>query len=397
MDRTKEQVLNRINENLEEFKNWGKFLVMEAEREIIIQLCEKFKKRVEEKMLTSLVDDWLFYDISVQPDGIELGIWNCEEINFDSDGEISEMSCVKEKTVKEWLRRGKIRCGVKKDGDWLIPELAERPGRKYRSVIYRWESVPFLEGGLNIDLKDSKGIYLHQGENGKIDRSVFLENSVMKISLNKKECERLEYQLLQNPKAKVEELEDRLIFTQSSRRIETNEHLDKMVKKLKQVENENEEESEKEPLLGYGPIVVRKGKYKGRIGYYEDDITDTKAMVYFGDMFTTNGYYEISHRYLSNNITISELVERLLTLNSDIAKFSLENIYPQKHIEYLAECLLAERLLTERYHSAMWETPTKDLTFARCLTTDLLNAGYQVFFADWSLKLYGGSVVKIKI
>lgn len=141
MDRTKEQVLNRINENLEEFKNWGKFLVMEAEREIIIQLCEKFKKRVEEKMLTSLVDDWLFYDISAQPDGIELGIWNCEEINFHSDGEISEMSCVKEfsvlkmqctylttqeyackvnvkeKTVKEWLRRGKIRCGVKKDGD----------------------------------------------------------------------------------------------------------------------------------------------------------------------------------------------------------------------------------------------------------------------------------------
>lgn len=224
LDRTKEQVLSRINENLEEFENPDKFLAMEAEREIIIQLCEKFKKRVEEKMLPSLVDDWLFYDISAQPDGIELGIWNCEEINFHSDGEISEMSCVKEfsvlkiqctylttqeyarkvnvkeKTVKEWLRRGKIRSGVKKDGDWLIPELAERPGRKYRSVIYRWESVPFLEGGLNIDLKDSKGIYLHQGENGKIDRSVFLENSVMKISLNKKECERLEYQLLQNPK-----------------------------------------------------------------------------------------------------------------------------------------------------------------------------------------------------
>lgn len=99
LDRTKEQVLSRINENLEEFENPDKFLAMEAEREIIIQLCEKFKKRVEEKMLPSLVDDWLFYDISAQPDGIELGIWNCEEINFHSDGEISEMSCVKEFSV----------------------------------------------------------------------------------------------------------------------------------------------------------------------------------------------------------------------------------------------------------------------------------------------------------
>ena len=41
-------------------------------------------------------------------------------------------------TVRQWIRRGKIRNAVKNGREWLIPELTELPGRGYTSAIYMW-------------------------------------------------------------------------------------------------------------------------------------------------------------------------------------------------------------------------------------------------------------------
>ena len=35
-----------------------------------------------------------------------------------------------------------------------------------------------------------------------------------------------------------------------------------------------------EKITNYGPILIRKGPYKGRIGYYDDTDMDDKLIVY---------------------------------------------------------------------------------------------------------------------
>ena len=422
MDTTKEKVLKRIVENIEEFEDPEQFIASDEMRKTILQLCRRFQEQVEEKVLPGLTDNWLFYDIVVEMDGIELGIWCCKEIEFDGDGEIISLTAereisvlktqckyltiqefaqkmnVKERTVNDWIRRGKIRSAVESDGGWKIPEITERPGRKYQDVFYSWKPDRFVDELKNSDLKGSRGIFLHQEKDNGIVGIVHWEKDRKKVNLSKQECERLEYQMIKNPSVQVINSEDPIIFTPTLRAAEENKFLEEMTRKLNKMEADQKEKTEKDSVLRYGPVVVRKGRYKGRIGDYDDDATSTKAIVYFGDMFTTTGYYEIPYGYLSSEITVSELVERISVLKQEISGFSLENRCPQEHIESLAECLLAERILTEKYHSAMWETPTKDLKlfvacnskdliFARCLVTDLRNAGYQVFLAEWSLKL----------
>lgn len=74
MDTTKEKVLKRIVENIEEFEDPEQFIASDEMRKTILQLCRRFQEQVEEKVLPGLTDNWLFYDIVVEMDGIELGI-----------------------------------------------------------------------------------------------------------------------------------------------------------------------------------------------------------------------------------------------------------------------------------------------------------------------------------
>lgn len=71
--------------------------------------------------------------------------------------------------------------------------------------------------------------------------------------------------------------------------------------------------------LEYGPVIVTRGKYKGRIGCYDDE-EGQKAYVYWGDMVETlDSCVTIRKSYLSNNITTYDLVQRSKTLINQIA------------------------------------------------------------------------------
>jgi hypothetical protein len=57
--------------------------------------------------------------------------------------------------------------------------------------------------------------------------------------------------------------------------------------------------------LEYGSVLITKGKYKDKIGYYDDDDCDTdKAIVYLGEPFTSD-YILINPKYLVNIPSIS--------------------------------------------------------------------------------------------
>lgn len=60
--------------------------------------------------------------------------------------------------------------------------------------------------------------------------------------------------------------------------------------------------------IDYGPVIVTKGKYKGRIGCYDDD---QYVYVYWGDMVSVlDSCVRIRKSSISGNITTYDLVNR---------------------------------------------------------------------------------------
>lgn len=50
--------------------------------------------------------------------------------------EYARLNDIEEVTVRQWIRRGKIRAAVKRGGEWRIPKITETPKRGYTSVRY---------------------------------------------------------------------------------------------------------------------------------------------------------------------------------------------------------------------------------------------------------------------
>lgn len=56
--------------------------------------------------------------------------------------EYAEMNSVTETTVRQWIRRGKLRRAKKQGRDWIIPSIYERPIRGFVNVIYFIGNLP---------------------------------------------------------------------------------------------------------------------------------------------------------------------------------------------------------------------------------------------------------------
>lgn len=56
----------------------------------------------------------------------------------------------------------------------------------------------------------------------------------------------------------------------------------------------------KKEVLDYGPVIVTKGKYKGKVGYYDDD-EGWRAMVYFGGSLMSGTCVAIDPSYLKQH------------------------------------------------------------------------------------------------
>ena len=248
--------------------------------------------------------DWWFYSYNFTRFGIELDMCHCEEIVFESKDiytMTAELHGVQSVTVRQWIRRGKLRAIKKQGRDWLIASIAEKPSRKYKPVIYEWDNIdramyktfPFL-----------KGINTLQISQNADDKSVYdiLLGGRIGLKLKSSECEKLELALLALDDIKVEE--------------------DIIVNPIK-VCLDKETSSQKEGIkdkkeagnLVYGPVMITAGKHKGRIGIYDDEDEDASgeplAIVYLGNMLSTIRYEFIPFEYLSDQITTPALMNRV--------------------------------------------------------------------------------------
>lgn len=192
-------------------------------KKIVLQLCEQFKKSVSKAQLPKVTDNWC-YKYEFTYDSIKLILCSCDNIEIDKDGELSSMTVTNEYelicvqcdylsveqyakiqnvlpgTVRQWIRRGKLRGAKKKDRDWSIPTLQKKPARGYESVEYSFETLP---ENIYINfpyLRMSKSIRICQDNSNKSNflcvLNNFAERTVMSVELTKPEVEKLELLLI---------------------------------------------------------------------------------------------------------------------------------------------------------------------------------------------------------
>ena len=217
----------------------------EGKRKVLLTLCTQFRKELVDRDLQPLNNKWFFYDYDIKNDSIELSLYKCNKIEFDNDNEISsmetqleytiaEVKCdylsveeyakqydVTDTTVRQWIRRGKLRTAKKKGRDWIIPALADKPKRGFESVTYFWNLLPIEAINRFPYLKDCNSIYIYQDE---LDKKLFhcvtyLPGNVTgeRIDLTVKARESLETCLIGMPGIKMEDFNNCIKYVPEKR------------------------------------------------------------------------------------------------------------------------------------------------------------------------------------
>lgn len=188
-------------------------------------LLDRFSKAVQQAVLFERLEDKWFYELSISYRGASLmlihasdcWIGDCGGVTVTTDQaytlvnvkgktltveEYADAYGVNVGTVRQWIRRGKIRTAIKAGKEWRIPEMTDMVERGYQSAVYMWfdplgdlpEEYEFLRKYstvlINQDTKDrTKFIvtFAAQGVEAKM------------ATYDTKERERLELLLIANP------------------------------------------------------------------------------------------------------------------------------------------------------------------------------------------------------
>lgn len=160
---TKEQLLNSIKKCREEYAQAAispKPAHSAAFYEILDALLEKFYWKVCGTTLPEPLPDWWSYSCRITAAGIQLSLDHCDWSGGGNSfmcwcgekltllevpakrltvSEFAELYDIEVVTVRQWIRRGKIRSAIKLGKEWRIPELAEvSKSRSYTSCRYNW-------------------------------------------------------------------------------------------------------------------------------------------------------------------------------------------------------------------------------------------------------------------
>lgn len=190
-----------------------------------IKLMNQFYKKIEETVLFERLEDFWYYSIGIDSSGASLSLvytpkcWRNDKgtitvtvgqelsllrvrAGFLSVNQYAEEYGVSLVTVRQWIRRGKLRSAIKVGNTWVIPELTDLPGRGYQSASYAYngrlsdvpEEYEFLQGYtcviINQDMADKQMFEVILAAGNKEPKH---------MTLDTKEREKLELYLISNP------------------------------------------------------------------------------------------------------------------------------------------------------------------------------------------------------
>jgi excisionase family DNA binding protein len=197
-----------------------------------LQLCKKFLAKLEKCRLPELApSDWQFYDYEIFGDAIELNLCSTDtdmelsedgkdismmnstvestllrvESNYVSIEQFAEIQEVTPLTVRNWIRKGKLRYArLSGNGEWLIPSTEVKPSRAYDFV--QWTLLEPLKIDEFPLVAASEVISIHKDyENKSMYKCSFchFQNKFLQdMELTRNNVEELEYALIASGKAK---------------------------------------------------------------------------------------------------------------------------------------------------------------------------------------------------
>ena len=189
-------------------------------------LINRFRAKVDKCVFPEKLEDWWYYTYDVMETGVKLSLEHAGSCDLDDEGfpdfiwvdtsfellhikaelltveQYAQSYGVTTTTVRQWIRRGKIRTAVKQGNEWRIPELAEVRERGYKNVQYHWDE--FLTGFPEeyAFINDYNLVSLWQNDERKDLFDVAFSGKGKEervIQMDQKEREKLELLLISNP------------------------------------------------------------------------------------------------------------------------------------------------------------------------------------------------------
>ena len=203
---------------------------------LLKELIREFKRKLAITVLPNHLEDWWRYTYEISHRGVRLYIEHINTIwleegteNLDEETvdqvflllshdakmltveEYARLYDVEPVTVRQWIRRGKLREAEKVGKEWRISELTDVPGRaRYEPATYKWittlsgvpEEFAFLADFTSIDIRKREGNVTDT--NPEITYYAFCFSRAERrnncaVPLSEKRRERLEAYLIANP------------------------------------------------------------------------------------------------------------------------------------------------------------------------------------------------------
>ena len=188
-------------------------------------LLDKVIVEIASRNIFDAPEGW-FYSFEVTNKNAALYIRHVSEIQEDEDGNVvfdiderfrlinypvglltveqfASRSKIEAGTVRQWIRRGKLRNAIKVGGEWRIPEITDLPTRGFTPVRYynngHFFSLP-KEFGTSFNQHPSViDIYKSKEEKGYIVLFDYAPALISQRLLTDAEREKLEFMLIGNP------------------------------------------------------------------------------------------------------------------------------------------------------------------------------------------------------
>ncbi len=203
---------------------------------LLIAMLHTFFEKIKNSVLFDELPDYWAYYYDLNYDEFAVNIYHMSSFEVDEDMAIRQSKVdaiyklitvnpktfsveqyaqfygVEQGTIRQWIRRGKIRTAFKEGSEWKIPELTPPPSRGYESAQYKW-----LNGIDNLPeeykyLKDYCIATFFQDPAKKsmyhmllVSKEAYLYNKFdnnKDILLDAKEREKLELFMISNPQIK---------------------------------------------------------------------------------------------------------------------------------------------------------------------------------------------------
>ncbi len=194
-----------------------------------IDLIKRFFADIEKTTLFEKLEPWWSYECEIDDSGASLLLRYFSSVDFDDEGNMDTVSIGQEfvlvktssrlltveqyaeqydvtvSTVRQWIRRGKLRSAIKTGNEWRIPELCEITDRGYKTGYFEVsENVGEVPEEYAF-IKDGKGVVIMQNKDKKDEFIVMVDyNEKTKRTMDSKEREKFELFLISNPMIKAQ-------------------------------------------------------------------------------------------------------------------------------------------------------------------------------------------------